>query len=390
MLLVPDGMADDPVLELGGRTPLEAASTPTLDRLARHGEVGSVQVTPPGMYPGSDAANMALMGYDPREYYTGRGPVEAAAMGVAVGARDVAFRCSIVTTDGERLTDYCAGHITTPEAHALLEHAASRIGEPRMRFCPGVSYRHVIVVQDGSDAVTTHEPHENMGRPIREMLPAGADEALLRRLILSSLELLSDHPVNVVRRERGLPPGNLLWPWGQGRTPVLPPFKVLHGVTGAVVAGVDVVKGLGMLAGLEVLDVPGVTGDFDNDYVAQGTAAAEALRGHDFVLVHVEAPDEAGHVGSIAEKVRALESVDSLLLEALLKGLRGVDFRLLVVPDHATPVATRGHRAGWMPYLLYGSDETQASGMPFHERAAMASPHRVEEGRQLIGRLLRG
>lgn len=389
VLLVPDGMADDPRPELGGRTPLEAARTPNLDRMAARGEVGAVQVTPPDMYPGSDAANMALLGYDPRTHYTGRGPVEAAAIGICLRPRDVAFRCSLVATDGDALVDYSAGHISTEEARELIEHAASRLRAPRIRLVPGVSYRHILVVEDGSDNVTTYAPHENMGRPFREILPVGEDEGLLRKLVLDSLAILDGHAVNVRRRARGLPPGNLLWPWGQGRAPALPSFEEIHGVSGAVIAAVDVVKGLGKLAGLETPDVPGATGYYDTDYAAKGRAAVEALGQHDFVWIHVEAPDESGHAGSAEEKVRSLERIDELLLGALLAGLEDVPFRLLVAPDHATPVATRGHRGGWMPYLLFGTDDLRSDDMPYHESAAVRSRHRVAEGHRLIDELLR-
>jgi 2,3-bisphosphoglycerate-independent phosphoglycerate mutase len=390
ILLVPDGAADEPLPELDGKTPLEAARTPYLDDLAKNGTVGVVNVTPPGMYPGSDAANMALLGYDPREHYTGRGPVEAAAMEIPMDARDVAFRCSLVTTDGEKMLDYSAGHVATEEARPLIELAAQKLGTRQMHLFPGVSYRHILLWNDGPMEVQTFPPHEHMGEPLAEILPVGEREERLRQFIWDSLELLDDHPYNRRRREEGRPPANTLWPWGQGRAPQLPSFFRKRGMTGAVIAAVDVVKGLGRLTGLEVVRVPGATGYFDTDYFAKARCALDALNRHPFVWIHVEAPDEAGHAGSIDEKIKAIENIDRLVVGPLLDGLKKLDdFRLLVAPDHATPIATRGHRANPIPYLLFDSRRSRTNRIPYDERAVHENVPHVEEGWRLIEELLK-
>jgi 2,3-bisphosphoglycerate-independent phosphoglycerate mutase len=387
ILIVPDGMADDPLSDLEGQTPLQAARTPYMDDLAKRGVVGSVAVTPPDMYPGSDAANMALLGYDPRQYYTGRGPIEAAAMRIALDARDVAFRCSLISTDGERLLDYSAGHIATEEARPLIE-AAQKLCTRQMRLFPGVSYRHILLWNDGPLEVKTFAPHENMNRPLDEILPTGDGDYRLRQFIWDSIDLLNDHPYNRRRRDEGKPAANTLWPWGQGRAPQLPSFFRLHGKTGAVIAGVDVVRGLGRLSGLEVVAVPGATGYLDTDYYAKGRYAVEALNRHDFVWVHVEAPDEAGHMGSIDEKIKAIENIDQLVVGTMLSGLKKLDdFRMLIVPDHATPIATRGHKAGPVPYLLFDSRRARSNRIPYDERALQERVPHIDEGFRLIGEL---
>ena len=387
ILLVPDGAADEPLSDLDGKTPLEVARTPYLDDLARNGLVGSVQVTPLDMYPGSDAANMALLGYDPVRYYTGRGPVEAAAMQIPLDPKDVAFRCSLISTDGERLTDYSAGHIKTEEARPLIELANRKLCTRAMTLFPGVSYRHILRWTDGPVEVNTVPPHENMGKLLSEIQPTGDGESKLRAFIEDSLNLLDDLPFNRQRREEGKPPANLLWPWSPGRSPQLPPFSTLRGVTGAVISAVDVVRGLGRLTGLEVLQVPGATGYFDTNYEGKGKAAVEALHQHDFVWVHVEAPDEAGHAGSIDEKIRAIENFDKLVVGTILDGMKKMDdFRLLCAPDHKTPIATRGHKIGPVPFLIYDTRKMIRVGghLPYDERGEAEAKVRIPEGYRLI------
>src|SRR5579871_239831 len=387
ILLVPDGAADDPLSDLDGKTPLEVARTPYLDELARNGLVGSVQVTPLDMYPGSDAANMALLGYDPARYYTGRGPVEAAAMEIPLDPKDVAFRCSLISTDGETLTDYSAGHIATEEARPLIELANRKLCTRAMTLFPGVSYRHILRWTDGPVEVKTAPPHENMGKRLTEIYPTGEGESKLRAFIEDSLNLLDDLPYNQQRRDAGKPPANLLWPWSPGRSPQLPPFFKVRGATGPALSAVDVVRGLGRLTGLEILSVPGATGYFDTNYGGKGQAAIEALHRHDFVWVHVEAPDEAGHAGSIDEKIRAIENFDKHVVGTLLQGLKKLDdFRLLCAPDHKTPIATRGHKIGPVPFLLYDSRKMIRGGghLPYDERGEAEAKVRLPEGYRLI------
>ncbi len=391
ILLVPDGMADLPVPELEGRTPLEVAKTPNIDRLASLGTVGMVRVTPAGMYPGSDAANMALLGYDPAKNYTGRGPVEAAAMGIDLGERDVAFRCSLVTTDGEKMLDYSSGHIPTEDARVLIELADQKLGNRTRRLFPGVSYRHILRWVDGPLDLNTYAPHENIGQPLNKILPAGEGERDLHTLIYDSLDLLDNHPINRRRRDEGKPAANTLWPWGQGRTPKLASFFSRWGITGAVVAAVDVVRGLGRLTGLEIISVPGATGYFDTNYEAKGQTALEALKRHDFVWIHVEAPDEAGHIGNIEEKIKAIERIDRFTLGTLLSGIKPLgDFALMIVPDHLTPVTTRGHLGNPVPYLLYRSDRERHQAAPYNESAIHEKAPMIEEGHRLIEELLAG
>jgi 2,3-bisphosphoglycerate-independent phosphoglycerate mutase len=389
LLLVPDGAADEPLSDLDGKTPLEVARTPNLDSLAQKGRAGAVQVTPVDMYPGSDAANMALLGYNPAQYYTGRGPVEAAAMGIPMDPRDVAFRCSLVTTDGEKLIDYSAGHIATEDARAIIELANQKLGTSAITLFPGVSYRHIMRWHDGPVDVKTAPPHENMGKQLSEILPVGDEETRLRKFIDDSINLLDPLPYNRARRDQGKAPANMLWPWSPGRSPELPSFFRMRGMTGAVISAVDVVRGLGKLTGLEVINVPGATGYFDTNYEGKARYAIDALNRHDFVWVHVEAPDEAGHAGSIDEKIRAIENFDRLVVGTLLDGLKKLDdFRLLCAPDHMTPVRTRGHMVGPVPYLLFDSRrELSGPRLPFDERAVQDSRHVIEEGYRLIDEL---
>ncbi len=387
ILLVPDGAADQPMGDLDGKTPLEVARTPYLDDLAKNGLVGSVQVTPLDMYPGSDAANMALLGYDPKRYYTGRGPIEAAAMGLPMDAKDVAFRCSLISTDGVSLLDYSAGHITTEEARPIIELANKKLGTRAMTLFPGVSYRHILRWHDGPTEMLTHPPHENMGKPLADIYPTGEGESRLRSFIEDSINLLDDLPFNKNRRAEGKPTANTLWPWSPGRLPQLPSFLSRRGMTGAVISAVDVVRGLGRLTGLEVLDVPGATGYFDTNYEGKGRYALDALDRHDFVWVHVEAPDEAGHAGSIDEKIRAIENFDKLVVGTMLDGLKKFDdFRLLCAPDHMTPVATRGHAVGPVPFLLFDSRKALRGGghLPYDERALHETKTNLPEGYRLI------
>jgi 2,3-bisphosphoglycerate-independent phosphoglycerate mutase len=386
-LLVPDGAADQPVAELDGKTPLEVARTPNLDLLAETGLVGSVQVTPTDMYPGSDAANMALLGYDPVKYYTGRGPIEAAAMSIPLDAKDVAFRCSLISTDGATLLDYSAGHITTEEARPIIELANQKLGTRALRLFPGVSYRHILRWTDGPTEVKTAPPHESMGKRLTDIYPQGDKDTKIRAFIEDSLNLLNDLPFNRQRREEGKMPANMLWPWSPGRTPSLPGFAARRGMTGAVISAVDVVRGLGKLTGLEIINVPGATGYFDTNYAGKAWYALDALDRHDFVWIHVESPDEAGHAGNIDEKIRAIENIDRHVVGTLITEMRKRDdYRLLCAPDHMTPVKTRGHAVGPVPFLLYDSRKSLRSGgsLPYDERALAEARTRLPEGYRLI------
>jgi 2,3-bisphosphoglycerate-independent phosphoglycerate mutase len=390
VLLVPDGAADDPLAELDGRTPMEAARTPNLDALAQKGRVGRVLTVPNGMYPGSDVANMAILGYDPAKYYTGRGPIEAAALGVPLAPRDVAFRCSLVTTDGATLTDNSAGHIETDDARVLMELVQEKFGSRRFAFFTGVQYRHILRWTDGELNVRTVAPHDIIGKPLAEYLPVGDGEDALRSLIFDSLDLLDGHPINRRRRDEGKNPANTLWPWGQGRATVLPDFFRERGRTGAIITAVDVIRGLGRCANLKIVDVPGATGYIDTNYKGKAEYGLHALDGGaDFLYLHVESPDESGHEGNLDHKIRSIEDIDRYVVGTLLDGFaqRKQPFRLLVVPDHATPIALRTHREGPVPFLLYDSANETTGRLPYDERALHDTRLIVEEGHRLINLL---
>ena len=384
--LVPDGMADLPIDELDGQTPMQAARTPNFDALAERSLVGGVLTVPSGMYPGSDVANMSLLGYDPRQHYTGRGPIEAVAMGVPLDEGDVAYRCSLVHSDGTAMLDYSSGHITTEEARPLIELLEAKLGGGKLRFYPGVGYRHILAWRGGPIHVNTTPPHDITGQALAQHWPEGDGADRLKQLMYDSLEILDDHPVNRQRREEGKAPGNMIWLWGQGYAPSLSGFFQTFGKRGAVITAVDVVRGLGRATAMDILNVPGATGYIDTDYAAKANYALAALDTHDFVYVHVESPDESGHEGNLEHKLRSIEDIDKKVVGTLRDGMakRG-EYRLVIVPDHATPIALRTHKEGPVPFLLYDSSKPHtASHFPFDERAVAEATTQVEDGTRLI------
>lgn len=399
VVVLGDGMADHPYDELGGKTPLQYAHTPHMDLLARRGRLGLVQTIPPGMPPGSDVANLAVLGYDPRRYYTGRAPLEAASLGIDLDRDDVAFRCNLVTlSDDEpyhtkRMLDYSAGEITTAEARKLIEEVDREMGRPHLRFHPGLSYRHVLVWRNGPLGASLTPPHDISGRVIGPYLPQGDGAGEVLALMERSYPLLVRHPVNQARRAEGLNPATSIWIWGAGKKPALPPFKDLYGLEGVVIAAVDLVRGIGRCAGLHVPTVPGATGNIHTNYRGKALAALDALAaGCDFVYVHIEAPDEAGHQGSLELKVRAIEEMDSQVLGELLRGLAVYPaYRLMVLPDHTTPVSTRTHGTDPVPFVIAASDDALEEGAPaFDEAAAARSGLMIEAGYELLPRYLLG
>jgi 2,3-bisphosphoglycerate-independent phosphoglycerate mutase len=361
LVLVPDGCADEPLAALDGRTPLEAARMPNLARLAASAEVGLAEVIPPGLPPGSDVGNLAILGYDPTEYHTGRAPIEAAAMGVDLAPGEVAFRCNLVTvgTDEsgrEVMVDFAAGHISSEQSHVIVAALDDALGNGRdgVRFHPGVEYRHLCVVPTDFGDAECVPPHDLTGQPI--VLPTGPAAAKLTALMDASKPVVARAAAEVDSV------ATQIWLWGQGTRPQLPDFTARHGVRGRLSSAVDLVRGLGVLSGIEVLDVPGATAGFDNDYVAQREAAIASLADREFFLLHVEATDEAGHQGAIDEKVTSLERWDTDIIGPLLDALGDEPFRLLLLPDHATPCASRTHTSEPVPYLLYGTDLPGAGG----------------------------
>lgn len=389
ILLVPDGMADRPLESLDGKTPMQVAHKPNMNRLAQHGRVGMVQTIPEGMDPGSDVAAMSLLGYDPTKYYSGRAPIEAAGMGIPLDAKDVAFRCNLVSSDGETMIDYSGGHVSTEEARELIAFLDGKLGGGGIRFYPGISYRHIMVWRDASPDVRTTPPHDITGKPIEPHFPEGDGDSALRQLIFDSLELLDRHPVNVRRRDEGKSAANMIWLWGQGRALNLPSFLAKTGLAGAVIAAVDLVRGLGIAVGLHAPRVPGATGYLDTNYEGKAQYALDALRERDFVMVHVEAPDEAGHNGDLEAKVQAIEDVDKRVLGPILDGLSDYErVRILVVPDHVTPLQIRTHASEPVPFCLYSSFEPSSTDLPFDERAIPETALRVDAGYTLIDLLL--
>ncbi|MDY6796701.1 MAG: cofactor-independent phosphoglycerate mutase [Actinomycetota bacterium] len=371
LVLVPDGAADRPVEKHGGLTPLDTAHIPNMDFLAKNGICGTAITVPPGMSPGSDVANYSIMGYDPRLYYTGRGPLEAVSMGVELSPKDVAFRCNLVTEGDGRLLDFSASHISSGEAAELMGSLQEELGDDETRFYPGVSYRHLLVLH-GDDYLedVCHPPHDVVGGEVGELLPRGPGSERLVSLMRLSAEILSAHPINSRRKERGEKPANMIWPWGQGRAPSLPGIPEKYGLSGAIITAVDLLKGLGVHAGLEVVGVPGATGYYDTDYKAKALYALQSLYHRDLVYVHVEAPDEAGHEGNWEAKVQALEDFDRHIVSTLLNELSRFreDFSFLVLPDHPTPVELRTHVADPVPFALYYLEATPDGGSSFSER----------------------
>lgn len=386
LALIPDGSADGPRDELGGLTPLQAASTPNFDRLAAAGAVGRVHTIPDGFPAGSDVANLCVMGYDPHLYYTGRAPLEAASLGIELGEDGVAFRCNLVFVENGVMQDFSAGHISTPEAVELIHYLQEEMGGPDSAFFPGLSYRHIMVSSGKGLSAACTPPHDITGRPVEGSLPEGDGGDWLRWLMERSAELLAGHPVNTARISAGKAPASMIWLWGQGTAPRLPRFDERYGLTGSVISAVDLVKGLGKYAGLDVVDVPGATGWLDTDYAAKGSYALKELQSKDFVYVHVEAPDEASHAGDSAAKVEAIERFDRDLLGTLLDGLSDFpEHRILMLPDHATPLAIRTHNSDPVPFLFYDpSVPAQGQGLKFDEESAGKSEMHFTEGWSLM------
>jgi 2,3-bisphosphoglycerate-independent phosphoglycerate mutase len=347
LLVIGDGMADEPLDELGGKTPLEFARTPNFDRIAREGACGMLRTIPPGCEAGSDIANLSILGYDPRSCYTGRGPLEAASMGVLLAEGDIAYRCNLVTVTGGVMEDFSAGHIPSSEGGPLIRALAGRVDG--VSLYPGISYRNLMVVRDGAGAATT-PPHDIVGRMIDPYLPKGGDAGILIRAMKQSQDILRNHKVNQSRISRGQRPATMIWPWSGGKRPDLPSFRDLHGLSGAMISAVDLLNGIARLTGMEVIRVPGATGYLDTDYDAKARYALEALKRFDFLYLHVEAPDEAGHMGSVEEKVKAIERVDGMVGK-ILETFDGI---IAVLPDHATPIRVRNHTPDPVPFAVRG------------------------------------
>jgi len=393
VLIVGDGMADLPQETLDGQTPLEYAYKPNMNRLAGSALLGGlVRTVPEGMEPGSDVANMNILGYDPRKYYTGRGPLEAIAMGVPMNKEDVAFRCNLVSTDGERIIDYSAGHISSEEAREIVEILNKKLGSSKVQFYPGVSYRHLMVWRNGKDEQLLTPPYNIVGKPFKPYLPQGEGEEFLRSLIYNSYEILDNLEINKRRRDEGKPPANLIWLWGQGRLPQLPLFFLKWGLVGGVISAVDLIKGLGKAAGLQVINVPGATGYIDTNYEGKAEYALEALEKIDFVFIHIEAPDECGHTADLENKIASIEAIDEKIVGKIIRELPRIDedYKILILPDHPTPVSVRTHTADPVPFLIYSSEKPLRGEENFSERWGKEREYFLEEGNKLIEIFLKG
>jgi len=383
LFIVGDGMADEPVPSLGNRTPLEAARIPNMHRCAKQGVVGVAKTIPEGLPPGSDVANLSLLGFDPRKYYTGRGPLEAASMGISLQEEDCAFRCNLVNVQGGKMNDYSSGHISTDEAQTLISALNASLSRDGVRFYPGVDYRHICVLRGSFHDCMCTPPHDISGKHTSIYFPKGQNQDIVRSLMYESIPILEKEEVNRRRLQEGKLPATQIWLWGQGYKPGLVKFEDAHGVSGSVITAVDLIRGIGVLAGLEVIRVEGATGFVDTNYEGKAHAAISALQSKDFVFVHVEAPDETGHQGNAELKVKAIEDFDSRLLGSILPELRG-DYRMIIMPDHPTPIRTKTHSPEPVPFILYGSGVVPNHVERYSERMAKDSGVVVEKGHQLI------
>ncbi len=396
IILQGDGMADYPLDVLGGKTPLEAARTPNMDWLAQYGVFGIAHVIPEGFSPGSDVGNMSIMGYDPAVYHTGRSPLEAASMGVALGPNDIAFRCNLVTLGGAGaeifMEDFTSGHISTEEAAELIRDIGHELSGGGIEFFPGVSYRHLMVWRDGKENMETTPPHDITDQRTAGYMPKGDGADRLLELMGNSQGILAEHAINKKRQAAGQRQATSIWLWGQGRAPQLPPLTKRFGIKGGVISAVDIIHGLGVYAGLERIDVPGITGFLDTNYIGKGEYGVRSLEKNDLVFIHVEATDEAGHMGDVEKKIQALEDFDEKVVGTVLKGMaQRKDFRILLMPDHPTAIALKTHVAEPVPFVLYSAETPQNNGaVGYNEKDALKTGIVAKKAYRLMDALIQG
>jgi 2,3-bisphosphoglycerate-independent phosphoglycerate mutase len=389
-VLIIDGAAGWPLADHDSKTCLELAHTPNMNAMAEAGFVGLIRTVPPGMEPSSACACMSVLGYDPRVYYRGRSAIEAQGMGVPINEGDAVFRCNLVATRDGRMWSYSCGHISTAEGQALIATLNEKLGSDQVQFYPGVSYRHLCKMKGREDTLLASctPPHDIPDRVIAEFLPEGPGSDLLRELMARSESVLRHHPVNMERRAHGDIPATMIWLfWGSGKILDMPAFKEVYGLDAVVTSGVDIVRGLARMTGLEVLDTPGVTGDLNNDYVAQADGALQALVRYDMVVVHIEATDEAAHAGLVEDKIEAIERVDKEIVGPLCSWDKD-SLRVLILPDHATPIRTQTHVADPVPFVLWGQGFTASGAKRFTEAEATGTGVLVEEGYSIMRRLI--
>ena len=394
VVILGDGMADEPIEALDGRTPLEAAKTPTMDQLAKDAEIGLLKTIPDGMKPGSDTANLAVLGYDPKEYYTGRSPLEALSIGVPMEDTDVALRCNLVTLTEEepyeekRILDHSSSEISTEDADVLLDAVKKELQSENYQFYTGTSYRHCMIWKNGT-VVELTPPHDHLTEVIHPYLP---QDAMLREMQKRSYEILANHPINQERRAKGLNPANSLWFWGAGTKPMLSAFSEKYGKNGAMISAVDLLKGIAVGAKMQVIEVPGANGGLHTNYEGKAEAALKALLqdGMDFAYVHLEAPDEMGHMGSMTDKITAIENVDGRVVARITEAMdrSGEDYRLMILPDHPTPICVRTHTSEPVPYMIYDSRKAIDGIHTYNEKEAAKSTCIWKDGYRLIDHLL--
>lgn len=395
LVILGDGMADRPIDVLGGKTPLEYAKTTKMDELAAKGEIGMVHTIPDGMKPGSDTANLSVLGYNPKKFYSGRSPLEALSIGVPMQDSDIALRCNIVTLSEEEDTyeertiiDHSSGEIETEECAVLLEAVRKELETEEFKFYVGTSYRHCLIWDKG-EVVDLVQPHDVLGQNIADKLP---ENPKLCEMMKKSYDILVNHPINIERKKKGLNPANSCWFWGAGTRPALYPFKERANVNGAMISAVDLLKGIAVGTSMKVIEVEGANGGLDTNYAGKAQAALDVLLkdNYDFVYVHLEGPDEMGHQGSVEKKVKAIENLDDKIIRPIVEGLEaaGEEFRMVILPDHPTPICIRTHSAEPVPYLLYDSRNVQKNSWHYNEKEADATSNRIEEGHLLIEYLL--
>jgi len=388
LVLIGDGMSDLPLKELGGKTPLEVAKTPNMDYLAQNGVCGWTKNVPAGMLPASDVANLSIFGYDPKKYYSGRGPLEAASLGIKLAKDEIAFRCNLVTVQNRKMKDFTAGHISTAEARKIFKVLNEKIATKGIKFYPGLSYRNLLIVKSSvighRSSVRTTPPHDITGKPVHNYLPKGKGAEVLLRLMNESEVLLHEMKTKAT----------MIWPWSPGATPSMPSFKKRFGLKGAVITAVHLLKGLGRILGLEVINVPGATGYLDTNYVGKAKSALRALKRNEIVFVHVEAPDEAGHEGNIKHKIKAIEDFDKFVVGTVLSKIRNskLDIRILVLPDHPTPIEIMTHTAGAVPFAVYQSEaiSPKSDVRGFNEKEIGKSKLKLKKGHELMEKFIGG
>jgi 2,3-bisphosphoglycerate-independent phosphoglycerate mutase len=387
IILVPDGVADEPIASLGGKTPLEAAKTPNMDWLAQHGLSALVKIIPDGLPPGSDIGNMSVLGYDPAKGFTG--PLEAANLGINLADDELAIRCNLVTVKDGVMIDYSAGHISVDDATAIMKTLSTKLNNNKVRFCTGKSYRHIVVLKAADIAkflsIKCTPPHDIMGQKIDQYLPKGNGADVFLEYMGKSRPILAEHPVNQARISHGEDPATMIWLWGQGARPKLQPYKEKFGLDGSIISAVDLVNGIGRLIGLDVINVPGATGYYDTNFKGKAEYALESLKTRDFVFVHVEAMDEAGHNGDAAAKVKGVEDFDKHVVGTVLERFRNNgNVRILVTPDHPTPVAKRTHTRAPVPFVMYGKGIEPNGLRGYNETLASAAGIKFNSGEDMI------